>query len=182
MRTFKQKRLWAFFAVDLLLLAAAAALFFYTALGGGESNAFEPIDAPPGTGNNRIGKLREPRMLSSMGYDYHDDEWVEFQEFLPNGGEDGRDRLVIRHISESKWGGRTDIVNYDLLYYCPEDGFWYILYNPCSPEKAVALGGPIDQIENWDIPAGIITQPGRYALRAYSNLSNLRCACTFTIE
>lgn len=180
MRTFKQKRLWAFFAVDLLLLAAAAALFFYTVWGGAESNAFEPLDAPPGTEYTRIGKVREPRMLSSVGYDYHDDEWVEFQEFLPNSGEDGRDRLVIRHISES--GGHTNIVNYDLLYYCPEDGFWYFLYSPCHAEMAVAWTGSIDRVENWDIPTGIITQPGLYALRVYSNLSNLRCACTFTIE
>lgn len=177
MRTFRQKGLWAFFAVDLLLLAAAAALFFYTAWGGGESNAFEPIDAPPGTENNQIGKLREPKMLSSMGYDYKTHEWIEFQEFLPNGGEDGKDRLVIRHIANSDHYGHTDIVNYHLLYYCPEDGFWYLIYNPHSVDPKMAWTGAIDRMENWDLPAGIISQPGLYALRVSG-----MCACTFTIE
>lgn len=175
MRTFKQKGLWAFFAVDLLLLAAAATLFCYTAWGGAESNAFEPIGAPPGTENNRIGKLREPRMLSSMGYDYKTEEWIEFQEFLPNGGKNGKDRLKIRHVSEPS--GHRDIVNYDLLYYCPEDDFWYLLYNPYNLDMMSMWESSIDEIENWDIPSGIITQPGLYALRV-----SRMCACTFTIE
>lgn len=158
-------------ALELLLVALCITLGFLLYYCKQSSDAFRPVrvDADP---NTIVGQMRVPELYASL-LDNPDNPFftMEFLEYIPGDSSseipEGYDEVRFKKTpkrSINAYGEST----YWLLRYCPEDGFWYAIYNPNEFIRTVAYSADSHDMSSTTcyarIPKGLISRPGRYAI------------------
>ncbi len=69
------------------------------------------------------------------------------------------------------------LLNFWIYHYCPEDGFWYMVYCPFYSSKLMGYTASGEILKKYSVPPDILAEPGRYAF-VLENLGN----CSFEVE
>lgn len=157
-----KKRLLAIsLSANLLLLALCGWLWFAPA------RSF-PIAVPDCTPDFAYaGQLRLP---ADAIFQPDDDEIYDqiysvrfqFLERIHGDGEyEGFDLLRVKHTFLRP---TEHFNNFYLLRFCPEDGYWWLIYGTSCMERAYS--SPHTGEDEWEyrVPSGLLTEPGRYML------------------
>ena len=180
----KTKKLSLFLIFSNAVLLLACILLLVLLLRPGASGSFQPLSTQVDD-FAKVGKMRLPEIYTKSDWlETTDSSRVKFEfiDFTPGDpsleGEEGYGVVRINQTVK-KQEYVESCINFWLLYFCPEDGFWYALYNPSHAIAGVNLGdvGPFERTVTCKIPPELTAQPGLYAL-AFENVG----CCQFEIE
>lgn len=156
-----------FFLLNLAFLFVNILLLFLSILAPdfpfrfGQTSGFHPIKSQAFS-SSFVGQLRFPKdleyKLEYLGNGICESEFCGIDR---GASPEGYDVVKIRQTLKSSVGG---YYNYIVLRFCPEDGYWYIIYYPNFMEGKKPNEVPGTRIANYDIPPDLINEPGTYAI------------------
>ena len=147
----------AFFNVVLLCLGCYLFFLYHTA----KEDALLPPFQTAANEMALVGYLRISDLSASL-MENPTDYQVELLEMEPSGPSQEFYELTFQATA------RRDNVqlytNFYLLWFCPEDDFWYVRYSPCHAERTYGMPQPAGAVNtpSIQVPAGIFAQPGKY--------------------
>lgn len=142
----------------------------------GQSYGFHPvkIEAPH---FSYVGQLR----FFKDGQEFRSGLWggeIAELEFCGIDRAAPGEEFDIVRIKETLKYQTCRLTNFAVMRFCPEDGYWYIIYYPNYAERAVAIPqGPGTSVAQYRVPPGLIEEPGTYAIGTKE-----RGYCKFEIE
>lgn len=173
----------------VVILAGLCLFLFMRSPDPNSPSSFQPLSTQVDD-STRVGKMRLPKLYAISNWlDTTDDDMVklEFVEVRP--GDPSLEQEKGFEVVRIKWTVKQDIPgeylsyyhdpNFWILYFCPEDGFWYALYNPSYAIRTYGEGqiGPSEYTVNYCVPPDLLAQPGLYAI-AFEGVG----CCQFEIE
>lgn len=166
--------------VNLLLLLLTAWLLLVLA-GKRESASLIPIQDGWARDDSYIGYMRQPKPMAGQDGPFLPDGFeLDFLERIPNDSkEPGYDLVRLRlYVADEDCASMTmRPVNFSLLWYCGEDGFWYERYNPNYANTAFFQPLPVgESVLEYHVPLELLSAPGKYAIR-FPNFG----ACVFSL-
>ena len=147
----------AFFYVVLLGLCCYLFFVYHAAK---EDASYPPFQT---AANERasVGYLRISDLSASL-MENKDDYQIELLGMEPSGSSQEFYELTFQATAKRDTEHMPDC--YDLLWFCPEDNFWYVRYSPYCVEKMYSQIQPAGttSTETIQVPADIFAQPGKY--------------------
>ena len=141
--------------------------------------AFQPVRIKTrddtSVGQFRLSKRTTTDMLTALAE--NSPIKLDFKEIAEGESSEGEGYVSIKAKQTVKMEGVQHYTNYQLLHFCEEDGFWYLVYSTNYMARAVGYPAASQDPVNFDVPADVLSDPGQYAI----TIEGLGC-CLFEIS